>query len=119
MLGRRGVHRRADGRSCHEDAHRAYRMFTSRAEHRLLLRADNSADRLTPIADTLGLLGTELGRCLAHAERQRHSRRWNAEIDARTVNGEPLAKAVKRPEFGEDELRSSVEGRTTTRSSRP
>ncbi len=89
-----------------------YRMFTSRAEHRLLLRADNSADRLTPIADTLGLLGTELGkvRLALHAERQRQLEALNAEIDARTVNGEPLAKAVKRPEFGEDELRASVEG---------
>lgn len=33
-----------------------YRMFTSRAEHRLVLREDNTLDRLGPISKGLGLL---------------------------------------------------------------
>lgn len=83
-----------------------YRMFTSRAEHRLLLRADNAPDRLTPIAAELGLLNNPMGRKRLEQLEQKHRamKELHGLIDRARVDGEPLAKLIRADVFTLDDL---------------
>ena len=91
-----------------------YRLFTSRAEFRLLLRQDNALGRLAPRAAELGLLSDDQKRTLdARLEQQRAAMDWadstmlapdevNEYLEARGTSPIPgptsLAKLLKRSE---------------------
>lgn len=91
-----------------------YRLFTSRAEFRLLLRQDNCLQRLGPVAERLGLLSDEEARLLdQHLAGIDLARDWirTASVSPESINGyleevgttplrqrQPLTDLLRRPE---------------------
>jgi len=91
-----------------------YRLFTSRAEFRLILRQDNCLQRLGPTAQRLGLLdAAQEARLEDHLEEIDRTRRWLASARGapETVNDyllsigsapisqiQPLDRLLKRPD---------------------
>ncbi len=93
-----------------------YRMFTSRAEYRLLLREDNADLRLTPIGRELGLVDDtrwrifETKRHAVAQEQRRLAGRFVRNADLNAADKEILGGELQRECFAADLLRRPEHG---------
>ncbi len=103
-----------------------YRMFTSRAEFRLLLRCDNADERLMPKGHELGLIPDDALAALADSQERidRNIKRlWRlgldpeaagrleAALDGQTISpGSGAAQLLRRPEISYSDLEPQLTG---------
>jgi tRNA uridine 5-carboxymethylaminomethyl modification enzyme len=84
-----------------------YRMFTSRAEHRLHLRYDNADVRLTPVGRDLGLVSDD--RWAQFLRRAERLSQLLGTLDRTRHDGRPLRDWLKRPAEDGERFLSTVD----------
>lgn len=111
-----------------KENHEPYRMMTSRAEYRLLLRQDNADQRLTPIGYEIGLIDEDRYQKLLQKEQA--IEKEIARLEAATIgstekiqsfleehgstllkSGSTLAELIRRPELTYEDLAPIDEAR--------